>query len=131
LLPLDVTVQGLRGIYGGRSFMRFSDETPAGVEALATLLEKDRKRGFVVSRSFFAAGLLAISAPIRDASRKVIGAISVTNLEGAVPPGRGEERIRDAVVRAAQDISQRHGAPPLAVSAASRRPAAGPSSTRR
>jgi DNA-binding IclR family transcriptional regulator len=132
LLLLDMTVQDLRGLYGGGSFKRFTKETPAGIDSLAALLEQDRKRGFVVSRSLFAAGILAISAPIRDASGRVIGAISVTNLDGAVPQGRREDQIRNAVVRAARDISQRHGGGrPLATTAASRRPAAGSSRTRR
>lgn len=109
LLLLDMSAQDVRNLYRGRTFKRFTAETPTDTNALWALLEKDRKRWFVISRSFFAPGILAISAPIRGASGKVVGAISVTNLDTAIPPGRGEAAIRDSVLRTAQLISQRQG----------------------
>jgi len=108
LLLLDKTVPELRNLYSNKTFKRFTEETPANVNALAAMIAKDRQRGFVISRSFFAPGILAISAPIRDACDKIIAALSVTNLDTAIAPGRREDRIRDAVVRTAQEISQRY-----------------------
>lgn len=110
LFLMDLEPAAIQALYRSKAFKRFTAETPPNLEALSALLAKDRRRGYVISRSFFAPGIVAICAPIRDGSGRVVAAISVTNLESIMPPGALEGRVRAAVLRAAGQISARLGA---------------------
>jgi DNA-binding IclR family transcriptional regulator len=109
LFLMDFALPDLQALYRGRAFERFTGETPADVSALWTKVIKDRQKGYIVSRSFFAPGIVAISAPVRDGSNRVVAAISVTNLDTVVPPGALEGGILRAVLRTANRISEQCG----------------------
>lgn len=88
--------------------------TPNSITTLADLLvdlAQVRERGYSVDREEIEEGLRCIGAPVRDQSGRVVAAISVSG-----PRYRfGEEampKLAELVMRSAEQISARLGAPP-------------------
>lgn len=87
---------------------RFATETIQDVEAFFEELAETRKRGYAVAHGELADDLFALSAPVRDSSGSVVGAISV-----AAPLWRiaddMEPRIADDVMATAEQTSTAMG----------------------
>jgi DNA-binding IclR family transcriptional regulator len=107
LFLMDLSRPQLDVLYGATKLRAFTAKTPATIDALAKLLSADR--GYVIERSMYASGVVAISAPIRDGLGKVSAAVSVTSVEGALGSPAAEGRVREAVLRAAHAISTPYG----------------------
>lgn len=93
----------------------YTDRTMTDPDQLRERLERIRQRGWHIAQSDLDEGAFSVAAPIRDASGEVVAAISVA---GAV--ARFDEERRDlhltAVLKAAEQISNRLGLGPSAVS---------------
>jgi DNA-binding IclR family transcriptional regulator len=109
LFPLSA--EQLRALYAGHGLERFTEQTPGTVAELQTLLNEDRKRGYVSGASFFEPGVVTVAAPIHDRAGNVAAAVSVTSI--GVPVSRevlhGE--LKDQVCAAADAISHMLDAP--------------------
>ncbi len=92
-------------LYRDRALEKFTDQTPVDLSALRALLAEDRRRGYVVSRSFYERGVVSVAAPVRDAGGRAVAAINVTAAEQSVDAGALEGAIRESVLRAADAIS--------------------------
>jgi len=99
----------VREHFGGRPLAKFSDQTPATLEALAGMLEADRHRGYVISHSNFEAGIASIAAPLFDSKGEVIAAINVSTPENAIDVERFDSDVCDALRAAARRISDLSG----------------------
>ena len=88
---------------------RFTKNTKTSFPDLASDLTGVRKSGYAVDFEEFEEGLHCLAAPIRDYTRKVIGALSVSGPANRVTEERIERQIASEVVRAAQTLSGRLG----------------------
>lgn len=94
----DLDPAALHRLYGFGNLEQFSPQTPATVKDLATVLARDRARGYAVSQSFFERGISSVAAPIRDNSGAVTAAVNVTVA--------GEPEIPDEVVSAVRACAE-------------------------
>jgi DNA-binding IclR family transcriptional regulator len=89
---------------------RYTNDTVVDAEALRRRLDKARRDGFAVSRNGYEDGVFGLAAPVFDKDGTATGAIAV-----AAPTVRvnklAEASIRQAVARAADEISVGLGAP--------------------
>ncbi len=105
VLLSDLTDDELDALYAGQTLSARSPQTPTTIEALKALLREDRKRGYVISESFYERGINAIAAPVRDASGRVVAVINLIARDGEAGSDQlGGELLRH-VLDAAEEIS--------------------------
>ena len=93
----------------GKELTRYTDNTFRSVEDLLRDLEKVRERGYATDLEEFEMGLRCIAAPVRDYTRKVIGAISVSGPAHRLPDERIEQSIGAELVQFGKELSARLG----------------------
>ena len=96
----------------GRTFGPAGPNAPRDVGELARRIAADRARGYAVAEEELEAGLVAVAAPVRDASGRIVAAIIVSGPAFRLSPklaeaGTAVRRAADAVSRA---IASRHAA---------------------
>lgn len=101
-LPADE----VRRRFSGRALARFSATTPTTLKALQAVLETDRARGHIVSRSGFEAGIASVAAPVFDADGAAVAAINISTPESTLSGNAIETTIKDQVVQTAKTISE-------------------------
>jgi DNA-binding IclR family transcriptional regulator len=127
MLLCDLKSAELRSLYAGVELAARGPQTPQTVLALEALVAADRERGYAAAHGFYEPGVAAVAAPIRDRSLKVVAAInataainSATRRNGATTAAGAQVdasgtidllAVTTAVVRAADTISARLGAP--------------------
>lgn len=92
------------------SLSRFTRHTLTDPEHLERDLELIRRQGYATSRSERVLGAASVSAPIRDASGRVVAALTVSGPEVRFTPD-SIARFIDRVVRAANEVSGSLGWP--------------------
>lgn len=101
-LPVDE----VRRRFNGRALARFTAATPTTLKALLAVLEADRARGYVVSRSSFEAGIASVAAPVFDADGAPVAAINISTPDATIQGNALETTIKDQVVHTAKTISE-------------------------
>lgn len=96
--------------FDGAEFRRFTDRTITSLPGLLEQLEATRRRGRAVDDGEYTEGVFCIAMPVRDQTRKVIAAMSVSIPNVRYSVRRGEE-ITEALTTAAVDLSVRLGCP--------------------
>ena len=88
---------------------------PAKDTAVGKLLTGELERDYAISdsssSSVFPRGMIAISAPVRDARGGVVAAINATTVMGAFAAKHIRGPLKDKVLAAAREISAQLGAP--------------------
>lgn len=107
LFLADLTEDELARLFPEHTLPAHSPQTPRTLPDLARLLREDRQRGYAISEAFFEASISAIAAPIRDASGRVIAAISLTVLQPRIEPQDLRDRLVSQVLAAAGELSER------------------------
>jgi IclR family KDG regulon transcriptional repressor len=77
-LLLDHDREQLVALLGDGPLDRYGPNSPADVEELWRRVEAARVRGTVVSDEEFEAGLVAVSAPVRDVTGRIVAALNVS-----------------------------------------------------
>ncbi len=77
--------------------------------AFSLRLEQIRRQGYLVESEEAVEGVIGISAPIRDYSRKVIAALGLALTSGEKHQKTGIQRCVDRVCKACEDISSNMG----------------------
>jgi DNA-binding IclR family transcriptional regulator len=88
---------------------RFTSNTKTSSADLIAELQEVRKQGYAVDLEEFEEGLRCLAAPIRDYTRKVIGAISVSGPAHRISEERIHGAIAEEVVKSASTLSSRLG----------------------
>lgn len=88
---------------------RFTANTITTVDPLLKNLKVARDRGYATDLEEFEEGLRCIAAPVRDYTRKVVGALSVSGPAHRLADDKIENVIGPEVVRYGQDLSRRLG----------------------
>jgi DNA-binding IclR family transcriptional regulator len=117
LLLGDLDREALGALYRGVRLVDAGPNAPATLDALAVRIKADRESGYGISdsnsaSSLFPRGMVAISAPVRDASGRIAAAINATTVSGAFSPAEIRARLKDRVLAAAAEISALLGAAP-------------------
>jgi DNA-binding IclR family transcriptional regulator len=102
----QLTADEVRKRFDGRALARFSNTTPTTLKTLQTVLEEDRERGYVLSRSGFEAGIASVAAPVFDADGLPVAAINISTPESTLAGNAIETTIKDQVVQTAKTISE-------------------------
>lgn len=95
----------LERLYGDRPLSRYTEQTPGDLGALLDLLEGDRQRGYVVSRSYYERGVVSIAAPVSDHAGRAVAAINITAAEQSVDWPAREGFFVDRVCQAARELA--------------------------
>ena len=91
-----------------KGFKRFTENTVQDFDQLMAKVQQIRKRGYSVSWEDVTIGVASYGAPVRDASRKVIGAISIGGLISAFE-GETKDYFIKLVKETSRNISQELG----------------------
>ena len=129
LLLADLDREALGALYQGVKLADVGPNAPTTLDALASKIEAERTRGYGISdsnsaSSLFPRGMIAVSAPVRDARGKIPAAINATTVSGAFSAAEIRGSLKDRVLAAANEISSRLGGQP-ARPASSRAPTRG------
>ncbi len=92
-----------------REMLRYTPNTLATIDDLLKNLKVARERGYAADLEEFEEGLRCIAAPIRDYTRKVIGALSISGPAHRLTDEKIATFIGPEVVRFGQDLSRRLG----------------------
>ena len=114
----DFDRKALAALYRGVKLAPAGPNAPATLDALAARVAADRVRGYGIAdsnsaSSLFPRGMVAISAPVRDARRHIAAAINATTVSGAFSAAEIRRRLKDRVLAAAGEISELLGAAPV------------------
>lgn len=96
--------------YFAQPRQRFTDHTITSRQGLEAELEQVRRQGFGATMEEFEIGLAAVAAPIRDIDGQVVAAISTSGPNFRIN-AESIPAISEAVIEAADEISQRNGQP--------------------
>jgi IclR family transcriptional regulator, KDG regulon repressor len=116
-MPLHATAAGksliaheseeeLRRRFDGDSLPRHTKTTITDLNDLLKELAAVRESGYSVDREEWEEGLRCIACPIRDYTRKVIGAISVSGPAHRLTDDRIQEVLASEVVHASKELSR-------------------------
>lgn len=89
---------------------------PRSLDELVVRLAEDRARGWSLARHEMDRGLLAVGAPVRDASGRVIAAVTVGGPDSRIDPVLAE--VSAGVLRGAADLESALGGAPVSPSGA-------------
>jgi DNA-binding IclR family transcriptional regulator len=108
-LLAEMTDQQIRSLLGNEPLPRLTSHTKVSVTQLIAEIRSVRAQGYAINEEENRAGVFSVGAVIRDASNRVIGALS-----GGVPSSvlnkKERARIISLVIQAARNTSRRLGA---------------------
>lgn len=96
-------------LYAGVTLQKFTSETPGTIEDLRSRIAAERERGYVISRSSFEQGIVAVAAPVLDRESQVVAAINISGPAASLDTGALEGVYKDRVCEAARRISSQLG----------------------
>lgn len=116
-MPLHATAAGkaliaheseedLRRRFDGNSLPSFTKTTITTLNDLLKELAAVRETGYSVDREEWEEGLRCVASPVRDYTRKVIGAISITGPAHRLTDDRIREVVVPEVLRASKELSR-------------------------
>lgn len=105
ILLSDLSLRELEMLYKGVPMEAISAQTPTTAAQLAKVLEADRKRGYVFSKGGFIANVVSLATGVREASGKIVAAISLSSTDASIPTERWTGDLREALLKAAAEIS--------------------------
>lgn len=119
-LPAHATVFGrillgerklseLHELFPEKHLERFSDQTPATVEALHALIEDDLERGFGISEGFYEPSISTIAAPVRDENHQIVAAVGLTITGSRVDQALIDKGVVEMLIETVSDLSEHLG----------------------
>ena len=96
------------------SHLKFVQHTPstiASADALKAELAKVREQGYAFDDEELDSGVRCIAAPIRDYTRRIVGAISISGPSMRISNERVDSELVPLVLKAGADLSTRLGYP--------------------
>jgi len=92
-------------LLAGHELTPYTAKTITSSETLRTALEEIRRRGYAIGDEQLAAGLRAVSAPVRNSAGRTVAAVNVTGSTDRLSYERIDEEIIPALVAATTQIS--------------------------
>ncbi len=107
-LLFDLDTAAVARIIVPEGLAQAGPSAPRSLDELVGRIAEDRRRGWSLARQEMDRGLLAVGAPVRDATGVVVAAISVSGPESRIDPILHD--VSSAVLRAASHLSLSLGA---------------------
>lgn len=85
--------------------------TLASIDKLRAELEQVRAKGYAIDNEELDPGVRCLAAPIRDYTRRIVGAVSVSGPNMRLDDARIESELIPMILRAGEDLSTRLGYP--------------------
>ncbi len=101
----------LEEVLSAQNFIQHTPTTLASKNALNAELVKVREQGYALDNEELDQGVRCISAPIRDYTRRIVGAISISGPSMRISDERLEKELIPLVLKASADLSTRLGYP--------------------
>jgi len=109
VLLADLSVSELVTLYEGQDLKSYTEHTPASLSSLIARVDKARGARSVVSWGYFDPDVAAIAAPVRDHSKRVVAAISMSCPISAYGQAEFENHPRQVIEGLATELSQMLG----------------------
>lgn len=106
-----MTDEELDDLLSGIEFVQHTSTTITDPEKMRAELEKIREQGYAFDDEELDLGVRCIAAPIRDYTRRIVGAISVSGPTMRVSNARAESELVPMVLKASEELSTRLGYP--------------------
>ncbi len=97
------------GLLPGREFKTFTPTTLGTKEALRQQLREIEKQGYALDDEELDLGVRCVAAPIRDYTRRIVGAISISGPSMRLDNERIEKEIVPLVIESSEELSTRLG----------------------
>jgi IclR family transcriptional regulator, KDG regulon repressor len=98
-------------LYAKTKLISFTPKTLSSLDALKKELEEIREKGFAIDNEEYDIGVRCVAAPIRDYTRRVVGAVSLSGPSMRFTDERMDKELVPIVVREGEDLSTRLGYP--------------------
>ncbi len=98
-------------LYSKAKLISFTPKTLSSLDALKKELEEIRETGFAIDNEEYDIGVRCVAAPIRDYTRRVVGAVSLSGPSMRFTDERIANELVPIVVREGEDLSTRLGYP--------------------
>lgn len=96
-------------IYPGNEFKAYTPATHVNKAALRQELRQIAEQGYALDNEELDQGVRCVACPIRDYTRRIVGAVSVSGPSMRFPDERVEKDLVPLVRQAAEDLSTRLG----------------------
>lgn len=106
-----MTDEELEDLLGEIKFIQHTPTTIGNAEGLKAQLAKIRELGYAFDDEELDLGVRCIAAPIRDYTRRIVGAISISGPSMRLSNERVDEELVPLVLKASSDLSTRLGYP--------------------
>lgn len=106
-----MTDEELDDLLSHLNFVQHTPSTITNAEALKTELAKVREQGYSFDDEELDSGVRCIAAPIRDYTRRIVGAISISGPSMRISNERVDSELVPLVLKAGADLSTRLGYP--------------------
>lgn len=106
-----MTDEELEELLAHTKLVQFTPTTIVDPAALRAELSKVRDLGYALDDEELDPGVRCIAAPIRDYTRRIVGAISISGPSMRIENARVEEELVPLVLKAGEDLSTRLGYP--------------------
>ena len=106
-----MTEEELEDLLSEMKFVPHTSTTITNQEDLKAALEQVREKGYAIDDEELDLGVRCIAAPIRDYTRRIVGAISVSGPSMRIDNERMEKELIPMVLQASSDLSTRLGYP--------------------
>ncbi len=94
-----------------QNLVQHTPTTLANIDSLKKELEEVRTKGYAIDNEELDPGVRCIAAPIRDYTRRIVGAVSISGPNMRLDDKRLEDEVIPMILRAGEDLSTRLGFP--------------------
>lgn len=101
----DLSEAEVRAMYPEPRLEQFSEYTPKTVTELYQRVRADADRGYALSQSFFESGISVVAAPVRNHTRRIVAAVSLTIPAPRLDDKELQEKLLGAVLAGAAELS--------------------------
>jgi DNA-binding IclR family transcriptional regulator len=108
VLLSDFTIDQLHTLFNNVPLQAYTEHTPTSIARLAELIAQVKKQGHGISQGGFEMGISTIAAPVRDQSRQVVAALSITVPSQQIEPSNLSPLLNE-LKRSALELSSLMG----------------------
>jgi IclR family transcriptional regulator, KDG regulon repressor len=99
----------LESYFAGKELKRYTQHTITGIEELKKELKKITELGYAIDNEELDTGVRCVGTPIRDYTRRIVGAVSISGPSMRLAPERIEKELVPLAKKAADEISMKLG----------------------
>lgn len=101
----------VESILGGQQLVQHTPTTLTNIDQLKAELAQVREKGYALDNEELDPGVRCLAAPIRDYTRRIVGAVSVSGPSMRLDDKRIADELIPMILQAGEDLSTRLGFP--------------------